>query len=382
MASRKKPKQHISARDETGVAATGISTFDDTHVAAQNAALETFVKKLKSETEGCEVSTGLAIWSAQPNEKLKSLDAGIDKWEQTLCSAAIEYYDTCFELGRRNRADLGANQPAEFAYGLTAMALSTFLRVTALDEAEENSDGRVHQFIRYVCGPPDVDVDNLPDLALDSAPTSAFHLPSWAAKYSLGDRIAGKPKSPPMGTLSAEQSEKIILAKETKLTAGLLDALSDARRTALIATAMSPAEAPPASPRPRAIFFCNRRDNSRIEIRKKVGMRTWFSTRLILLIGLTVAYNPLVNSTVEVRTQEVVAYIHLLNSTIEVRTHEVFESRQPILGASEHETLPVAERRFLQARSRYVRWRGGDSHVRKVATRCPRFLCFPSLRSV
>ena len=42
-----------------------------------------------------------------------------------------------------------------------------------------------------------------------------------------------------MGTLSPEQSEKIILAKERKVTAGLLDALADARRQALIATGMS-----------------------------------------------------------------------------------------------------------------------------------------------
>ena len=94
------------------------------------------------------MSTGLAIWSAQPTAKLRALDAGIDEWEKALCAAAIEYYDTCFELGRRNKTDLGGKQPAEFAYGLTARALSTFLRVNALDGAEENSDGRVRQFLR------------------------------------------------------------------------------------------------------------------------------------------------------------------------------------------------------------------------------------------
>ena len=68
MASRKKPKQHISAGDETGIAAmaaTGISTFDDTHVAAQNAALES----------------------------------------------------NCFELGRRNKADLGGKTRRLLAFG-------------------------------------------------------------------------------------------------------------------------------------------------------------------------------------------------------------------------------------------------------------------------
>ena len=201
--------------------------------------MERFSEKLKKKTERCEASIGSAIFSAQPTEKLKALDAGIDKWQKALCAAAIKYYDTCFELGRRNRADLGGKQPAEFAYGLTAMALSRFLRMNLLDGPEENSHSRVRQFIRDVCGPPDVDVDNLPDLSLDPAPTSDFHLPWWAAKYSFGDRIAGHPKPPAMGTLGAEQSEKIILVKETKLTAGLLNALSHARRKLLIATGMS-----------------------------------------------------------------------------------------------------------------------------------------------
>jgi len=223
MVSRKKPNDH------------------DRHMDAQISAGELFIKKLKSETSKCGVSTGSAIFEAQePSEKRRALDAGIDEWNKALCAAADEYYSTCFELGRKSKADLDGKQPADFAYGLTARALSIFLRVSALDGAEENSDGRVRQFIRDVCGPPDVDVDNLPDLSLDPAPSQAFRLPSWAAKHTFGDRIARKPKPPSTGTLSTEQTESVILAKQTMLTSGLLEALLDAYRKALVTVGMGP----------------------------------------------------------------------------------------------------------------------------------------------
>src|SRR5271165_4545285 len=224
MVSRKKPNDH------------------DRHMDAQISAGELFIKKLKSETSKCGVSTGSAIFEAQePSEKRRALDAGIDEWNKALCAAADEYYSTCFELGRKSKADLDGKQPADFAYGLTARALSIFLRVSALDGAEENSDGRVRQFIRDVCGPPDVDVDNLPDLSLDPAPSQAFRLPSWAAKHTFGDRIARKPKPPSTGTLSTEQTESVILAKQTMLTSGLLEALLDAYRKALVTVGLSTA---------------------------------------------------------------------------------------------------------------------------------------------
>ena len=217
------------------------SDLHDHHRDAQIAAGELFIKKLESETSKSGVSTGLAIFEAQePSEKRRALDAGIGEWAKALCAAAVEYYDTRFELGRRSGANLDGKKPADFAYGLTARSLSIFLRVSALDGAEENSDGRVRQFIRDVCGPPDVDVGNLPDLSLDPAPSQAFRLPSWAAKHTFGDRIARKPKPPSTGTLSTEQAESVILAKQTMLTSGLLEALLDAYRKALISLGMSP----------------------------------------------------------------------------------------------------------------------------------------------
>src|SRR5271157_94850 len=221
MVSRNKPKDH------------------DHHMDAQISAVESFNEKLKRKTSECEQSTCSAIFSAQPTQKFSALAVGIDEWAKALCAAAVEYYKTCFELGRRNEADLDGKQPAEFAYGWTAKVLSMFLRLNALDGAEENSDGRVRQFIRDVCGPPDVDVDNLPALSLDPAPSQAFRLPSWAAKHTFGDRIARKPKPPSTGTLSTEQTESVILAKQTMLTSGLLEALLDAYRKALITVGMS-----------------------------------------------------------------------------------------------------------------------------------------------
>src|SRR5271157_1243075 len=149
------------------------STPHDPHLDAQIAAAESFNEELKRKTSECEKSTGLAIFEARPTEKLRALDAGIDEWAKALCAAAVKYYDTCFELGRRSGADLGGKQPAEFAYGWTDRVLSMFLRLNALDGAESNFDGRVRQFIRDVCGPPDVDVDNLPDFSFDPAPSQA-----------------------------------------------------------------------------------------------------------------------------------------------------------------------------------------------------------------
>src|SRR5271165_5536521 len=223
------------------MASRSVAKDHDPHLDAQIAAGELFIKKLKSETSKCEVSTWSAIFEAQePPEKRRALDAGIDEWAKALCAAAVKYYDTCFELGRRSGPDLDGKQPAEFAYGWTAKVLSMFLRLNALDGAEENSDGRVRQFIRDVCGPPDVDVDNLPALSLDPAPSQAFRLPTWAAKYTFGDRIAGKSKRPTTGTLSTEQTESVILGKQARLTARLLESLLDTYRDALITLGMSP----------------------------------------------------------------------------------------------------------------------------------------------
>src|SRR5271165_3474764 len=79
------------------MASRSVAKDHDPHLDAQIAAGELFIKKLKSETSKCEVSTWSAIFEAQePPEKRRALDAGIDEWAKALCAAAVKYYDTCF----------------------------------------------------------------------------------------------------------------------------------------------------------------------------------------------------------------------------------------------------------------------------------------------
>jgi hypothetical protein len=197
--------------------------------------------RLQDETSKCESLTKRAILDAHDTEKLAVFGTGFGGLQESMCSAAVACYSDCFKLVEENRSECDA-PPAEFASSFTADCLSTFLRVTALDGAEEareiDSNGRVRWFVRHACGDwSDVYPikDGLP------GQSAAFRLPQWFSWVWMARAKLAKRRwpndymvVPPTDPLSIEETEKFILEKQQMLIKELRDAVADAHREALI----------------------------------------------------------------------------------------------------------------------------------------------------
>jgi hypothetical protein len=171
----------------------------------------------------------MAILSAKPEQKLSQLDAGLESWAQALCTSATCLHRNLFHLGLGNAICLGGEEPADWSYRLVAMGLSTYLGLNALDGAEEDSNGRVRQFVRNV--------------VREGPASTSFPLRGWFARRTFGARLGTRDQIPSLdGTLSTHQTNDFIRAAEVKLTKRLLDALSDLRENAIIETGANPEE--------------------------------------------------------------------------------------------------------------------------------------------
>ena len=209
--------------------------------------------ELEKETRACETSTEEAIRSAEPTKKLPALRHGVDELQEKLCASATAYYNKCFELALRNRAELDTtlsvvaaelcrtapvSNPAEFARAWTTADLSTFLRVTALDGKEKaqeiGSDGRVREFIRHVCG----DYSDVLVLDPEAEQNKVFLLPRWPIGRTVGARMAQWWRPPAngdeSGPLNLEETEHFILGTEEILIKNLRRAIAHAHRRALV----------------------------------------------------------------------------------------------------------------------------------------------------
>jgi hypothetical protein len=210
------------------------------------------IGELENETWACERSTAEAIRGAEPTRKLSALSHGVDELQERLCASGKRYYNECFELALRNRAELDAtlsvvagelgrtppvSNPAEFARVWTIGDLSAFLRVSALDGKEKaqeiGSDGRVREFIRHVCGDySDVLVDP------DAEQNKVFLLPRWPTGRGIAARLAQWWLPPANGdessSLTREETEEFILGTEEILIKKLRRAIAHAHRLALV----------------------------------------------------------------------------------------------------------------------------------------------------
>ncbi|MGH9501349.1 MAG: hypothetical protein ACRD20_00715 [Terriglobales bacterium] len=216
------------------------------------------IGELEREARECERSTRETILKSQPTKKISAFHSGFNKWQEKLCASATNYTKHCFSLFLDNRVELDVNlswiaaktgstakieSPAEFARDFIAGDLSAFLRVTALEgkkkAREIGSDGRVREFIRYVCGDFSGRHTEL---------NTNFRLPQWFShEWTVNASMAklrwwppGSPSHAPTIdesiTLSTEETDSFILGWEEILITKVSGAIYHAHLKAILET--------------------------------------------------------------------------------------------------------------------------------------------------
>jgi hypothetical protein len=105
---------------------------------------------------------------------------------------------------------------------------------------EIDSNGRVREFVRHVCGDYS---DVVP--GLDAEQNAVFLFPRWPSRRTFGSKIGQESKAPTTGvessTLIAKETTEFILGAEETLVKNLRRAIADAHRKATVQTAQTPA---------------------------------------------------------------------------------------------------------------------------------------------